>query len=389
MSKVEALLSELNRELEEQKQSVIDEAVKSALDEIKIKPENLSKETLNMIMAAKGRTTAQQPVPQPPEMPDETIYEAMAMDANTDAIISDVLAGNNVYLYGLAGTGKSVLAQDVAEKILKRGYYTINCSQWTSPTEIRGGQTITGYEQGTMIKAWQEGKILILDELPKLDPNTAGLLNECLSKTADQIVDRKGKKNIPTITDGKGDRIEKGGGDSEKAKLFGVIATGNTDMKTVSQNFSGNNRQDYSLIDRFAGSFYEIKFNLQLENELIYPHVLEISRMIRDFLITQRDTIEAITLRTMLNFNRTYEMFMLKSIRSPLVANTFSSDMKPKTLEASVMSFIDSLNTDMKQELLANTEVKQLLAKPADKTEFIEQFKSKHNGINPRTGKKD
>jgi len=389
MSKVEALLSELNRELEEQKQSVIDEAVKSALDEIKIKPENLSKETLNMIMAAKGRTTAQQPVPQPPEMPDETIYEAMAMDANTDAIISDVLAGNNVYLYGLAGTGKSVLAQDVAEKILKRGYYTINCSQWTYPTEIRGGQTITGYEQGTMIKAWQEGKILILDELPKLDPNTAGLLNECLSKTADQIVDRKGKKNIPTITDGKGDRIEKGGGDSEKAKLFGVIATGNTDMKTVSQNFSGNNRQDYSLIDRFAGSFYEIKFNLQLENELIYPHVLEISRMIRDFLITQRDTIEAITLRTMLNFNRTYEMFMLKSIRSPLVANTFSSDMKPKTLEASVMSFIDSLNTDMKQELLANTEVKQLLAKPADKTEFIEQFKSKHNGINPRTGKKD
>ena len=34
--------------------------------------------------------------------------------------------------------------------------------------------------------AWEKGGCLILDELPKLDPNTAGLLNEALAETAGQ-----------------------------------------------------------------------------------------------------------------------------------------------------------------------------------------------------------
>lgn len=96
--------------------------------------------------------------------------------------ISDLLEGNNVYLLGKAGTGKTYMAEAIAQTILRQKYYMINCSQWTSPIEIRGGQTIKGYQEGLLIKAWAEGAILILDELPKLDPNTAGLLNAALAE---------------------------------------------------------------------------------------------------------------------------------------------------------------------------------------------------------------
>ena len=73
---------------------------------------------------------------------------------------------------------------------------------------LLGGQTITGYQKGRLEMAWEnvdedgnkfDGAVLLLDELPKLDPNTAGILNEALAS----IKDFKGD-NPPTIRNGKG-----------------------------------------------------------------------------------------------------------------------------------------------------------------------------------------
>jgi cobaltochelatase CobS len=115
---------------------------------------------------------------------------------------------------GKAGTGKTYMAKAIAESIMGQPVYVINCSQWTSPIEIRGGQTIKGYEEGLLIKAWANGGILILDELPKLDPNTAGLLNDALAEAAKQpIYNEDGsvdESTIPTITNGRGQKIKKG-----------------------------------------------------------------------------------------------------------------------------------------------------------------------------------
>jgi len=166
-------------------------------------------------------------------------------------IIDDVLAGNNVYLIGEAGGGKTYTAEMVA-KTLQREYVTLNCSQYTSPLEILGGQSIEGFKEGKLIDCWQNGKILILDEMPKLDANTAGLFNDALAKSSKTRPSSEAKINSanpeqPPI---------------ERAENFAVIATSNIyPNEPPAPQYRGNNQQDLSLLDRFSGSVYYTEFD--------------------------------------------------------------------------------------------------------------------------------
>ena len=70
-----------------------------------------------------------------------------------DLMLSDFEAGNNIYLYGGAGTGKTFIAKEVANA-LNYKLITLNCNQFTSPLDIVGGQTIEGYQEGRLIDAF-------------------------------------------------------------------------------------------------------------------------------------------------------------------------------------------------------------------------------------------
>lgn len=172
-------------------------------------------------------------------------------------IIDDVLAGNNVYLIGEAGGGKTFTAEMIA-KTLQREYVTLNCSQYTSPLEILGGQSIEGFKKGKLIDCWENGKILILDEMPKLDANTAGLFNDALAKSSKTKPDSEAKINSanpdqPPIP---------------RAKDFAVIATGNIyPNEPPAPQYRGNNQQDLSLLDRFSGSVYYTEFSQNTDEE--------------------------------------------------------------------------------------------------------------------------
>lgn len=176
-------------------------------------------------------------------------------------IIDDVILGNNVMLIGGAGTGKTFLAEKVAS-VLKLETEVINANQFTSPIEIIGGQTIEGYQEGKLIRAWSQGKLLIIDEMPKLDPNTAGLLNEALAKTNLSV-----ENDRAVLNNSRGDRFT-------KAQGFGVIATGNVYPNTTSNAYGANNKQDISLLDRFTGSVYEVEKNPEFEKKVILPGYL-------------------------------------------------------------------------------------------------------------------
>ena len=178
-------------------------------------------------------------------------------------VLSDVLARNNVYLYGGAGTGKTYLAKTIKD-VLDWDIITVNCNQFTSALELIGGQTIDGYQEGKVIRAFGnlkadgtptgKGCILLLDELPKIDPNTAGILNNALASVGEYY------NGVPSaIQNAKGDIIQRG-------DCF-IMATGNSLLNTKDAEYEANFKQDLSLQDRFAGSTYKVIVDRKFEWE--------------------------------------------------------------------------------------------------------------------------
>jgi hypothetical protein len=253
----------------------IDEAIAERLKKLKINQANLSSELKELI----GQTKT-------------TIIEINEVKVSStsgqrgrrleDVLLSDLEAQNNVYLYGEAGTGKTFIAGEIAKKVNYK-LITLNCNQFTSPLDIVGGQTIEGYKEGRLTEAWGNidlgtnplgepyvGALLLLDELPKIDPNTAGILNDGLAKIKDGVKkyeDGKGKTVFipPTIMNGNGQLIE-------KKKIY-VIATGNSLLNEANKDYEANFKQDLSLQDRFSGSCYKITYNYKFEYEKMMTNI--------------------------------------------------------------------------------------------------------------------
>ncbi len=294
-------------------------------------------------------------------------------------LVDDLVSGNNAFLIGGAGTGKTTLAEKVAYAVSGRSendgktppFVVINCNQWTSPIDLKGGQTIEGYKEGGLIEAWRDGKTLILDEMPKLDANTAGILNDALAKTG---------KEKAIIFNGLNQPIE-------KHPHFGCIATGNTSGKGASGNYVGNNKQDASLLDRFSGSFYHVGFNEKLERSIIYPIVAEMCIKIRKAILqyegkdSDSEMEDIMTLRTMVNLERTYELEMKRELRlKDENEKPFPRVPNGKTLKDSFESFFQVMSKDkaahIKEEI--NIEAFYNSYKGGDgKNKFLKAYKER------------
>jgi len=206
-------------------------------------------------------------------------------------IVDEIMLGHNIFLIGGAGTGKTTLAQNVSKSI-GIDYVTINCSQWTAPVEIIGGQTLDGYQDGKLIEAWRNGSMLILDELPKLDPNTAGLLNDALAKsgTPESFIYNANKEKI------------------KKHDNFCVVATGNIYPNSEDIAYGANNKQDLSLLDRFSGSIYWIEKNPTLEKAIVQElFIWEMSNNIRN-IITELQYEAQMSLRFMIGAKKVFDL---------------------------------------------------------------------------------
>lgn len=192
-----------------------------------------------------------------------------------------------------------------------------------------------GFTQGALIDAWRQGDLLILDEMTKLDPNTAGVLNDALA-----LVDQKDA----IIFDGEGEP-------HKKHDKFAVIATGNTLGKIITPKYAGNNKQDASLLDRFSGSVYFIEFNRDIERALNFTKVFEICDKMRSVLI-DLDSEEIITLRVMKSMSRTFfEEMERETGAKPKVP-------EGKTLKDSVESYLASIaDEEERKEVREKAEV--------------------------------
>jgi MoxR-like ATPase len=309
-----------------------------------------------------------------------------------DVLLSDVEANNNAYLYGGAGTGKTFMAGLIA-KALNYKLITLNCNQFTSPLDIVGGQTIEGYQEGRLTEAWgnidlginprtclpYSGALLLLDELPKLDPNTAGILNDALSKIKDpkEIVrdcaTGEEREMMPIILNGRGEQIE-------MKKIF-VMGTGNSLLNEADKDYEANFKQDLSLQDRFAGSCYQIYIDYRYELNSIMKNIF-VKRLnatmdftfIFNFLAQLRDVIAKneftgrafVSTRLMISFRDTYIAERINMVEANPIP-------RPKTLQIATESFM-SLFTETQQSVISQAvdvnefykTVNKKLAEPAD-----------------------
>lgn len=275
-------------------------------------------------------------------------------------ILSDAVSMNNIYLFGGAGTGKTFIAEELAT-FLGYEFILLPCNQYTSPLEILGGQTIDGYQRGKLERAWGNidengnktkflGAVLCIDEMPKIDPNTAGLFNDALSRVKNYKTDAISPSNQipPYIENGRGEKIFKGN--------LVIIATGNLKLNELSTEYEANFKQDLSLQDRFAGSTYEVM--VDYENE--YNTTMKGFAFIWIAMVKLREKIEAekwtgfafVSRRIMASLKATYVTYR-ESKSNNLNASQSIKDalQSPKTLKQGVDSFLNLFKPDQISKL--------------------------------------
>lgn len=308
-------------------------------------------------------------------------------------LLSDLIAKNNAYLYGGAGTGKTFIAEKIAE-LLDWTPITLNCNQFTSPIDILGGQTIDGYQEGKLSMAWsnevvnasgikekKKGCVLILDELPKIDPNTAGILNDALAKVKNFGFDTKtGLAIPPTIRNGKNEVMPLG-------NLF-VVATGNVALNTIDPDYEANFKQDLSLQDRFIGSTYKVVVDYQYEFKDImkgYAFIWIYLQKVRESIISYRAQSEAfVSLRLMLNVKATYDAYrdVLAKTKNAKLSGTMGELVnKPKNIIESMESFFNLLKPTQKDAIMKDTDFdgfKKIVLKK-DKMPYYEDKKNNYD----------
>lgn len=331
-----------------------EEELKKMIANMKIRYSNLGDDVLELIN--RSVKIKFEPIPNLEIELDEEPSEILQL------VISDLEAKNNVYLYGGAGTGKTFTANQVA-KALNCTMITINCNQYTSPLEIIGGQTIDGYQEGKLITAWANlksdaegvkqgmkdgtsGVLLLLDELPKIDPNTAGLLNDALAKIKDA-----GERS--EIMNARGQSFE-------KARFF-CIATGNSKLNEESADYVANFRQDLSLQDRFAGSTYELFVDLNVEMRVMngYLFLFNYLNKLRELINGQEGKQKQlgskafVSIRIMLSLRDNWINWYMKHKERSGV----------KTLQQGVLSFFDLFTPSQSEWLREKSDMKGFFKK--------------------------
>lgn len=139
-------------------------------------------------------------------------------------------ANQNVLLVGMAGTGKTHSAKQVADAV-QLDFYAMSVGAQTSKSDIVGYMDANGnYVTTAFRKAYENGGVFVLDEIDAGNSNVLIILNSALSN---------GIMNFP---DKMVDRHEN----------FRFVATANTYGNGADRQYVGRNQLDGATLDRFT-----------------------------------------------------------------------------------------------------------------------------------------
>lgn len=177
------------------------------------------------------------------KLPERKPVETKAiLHKDFDRILNMVMDGEAVYLCGAAGTGKSYLAQQIAEVLGLEYYYT---NSVTDDVQIKGFVDANGrYHETQFYKAFTTGGVFLLDELDASIPETLVLLNNALAN---------GYFSFPN-------------GKAQAHKDFICIAAGNTFGTGADSTYVGRYQLDASSMDRFA--LITVDYDVNIERAL-------------------------------------------------------------------------------------------------------------------------
>lgn len=169
------------------------------------------------------------------------------LDPQFEFILNLVTSGENVYLYGPAGSGKNTLCAQVAKALNLEFYYQ---NTLVTKFDISGYKNAQGeFEETAAYKAMKNGGLLMLDELDNSQAEAIIALNAALANGY--------------YTFGNGEQVK-------LHKNFRCMAAGNTNGQGATEEYCGRFAMDESSRDRFA--FIHIGYNCDIETSLSKGH---------------------------------------------------------------------------------------------------------------------
>lgn len=167
-------------------------------------------------------------------------------------VLSLATAGFNVLLVGPAGSGKTLLGEQVAHCLARR-FGTLSCSPGLPESTMIGRMVpnlTTGTEnyRGTpFVDLYENGGVFLLDEVDNSDASTLLILNSALAN------------GHLTLPDGR--RVV-------RHADFVLIASANTYGHGQSRQYVGRQQLDAAFLDRFVGSTLSLDYDTELERAL-------------------------------------------------------------------------------------------------------------------------
>lgn len=176
-----------------------------------------------------------------------TVQLEGVLNPKFDTVLTLLANGENVYLYGPAGSGKNVMCEQLAKALGVPFYYQ---NTVMTKFDVVGYKNAGGeYEETEFYKAWTGGGLFMLDEIDNAQAEALVTLNAALAN---------GYYAFPGI------------GMVKKHSDFRCIAAGNTNGEGATEQYCGRYQMDESSRDRFV--FVEIDYCKEIEEAICKGH---------------------------------------------------------------------------------------------------------------------